>query len=441
MALSLDRRRFLTSSLAGACIFADPRLPSAAAAAPKTLEAKPFQASLDVARKKIALSAFNASVPGPLLRVRQGDPLKLRLTNGLDAPLALHWHGVRLPNRMDGAPGLTQTAVAPGGTFDIAFPARDAGTFWYRPDVATFGAGQDWRGLHGMLIVEERTPPPVDHDIPMLLDDWRFDGGGGLADPGGDGESLLTINGKPAPLTIDASPGARLRLRLLNASPDRLLVLSLDGPPPLIVAVDGQPCDPFNPVRQTLPLSPGARFDVMVDLPRPETSATRLVLRGESGGDRDVLVVQTSGAARADRPAFVSLPQNPGLPAEIALQDAVRADIRIDRAERRGFAVNGQSGAELSPRPLFSARRGAPVSLGFVNASNALQIMHIHGHVCRILHDLDDGWDPYWRDSVALPPGKTHHVAFVADNPGKWLIESAILDPERLPMRTWFAVT
>ena len=95
----------------------------------------------------------------------------------------------------------------------------------------------------------------------------------------------------------------------------------------------------------------------------------------------------------------------------------------------------------MSGKPLFAVRRGTTVTLTFVNTTTVPQQMHIHGHVWRLLHDLDDGWDPYWRDSVLLAPGKTKHVAFIADNPGKWALASSMLDRQGHGLASWFHVT
>ncbi len=83
--------------------------------------------------------------------------------------------------------------------------------------------------------------------------------------------------------------------------------------------------------------------------------------------------------------------------------------------------MNGAPGG-FNGKPLFSVKRGTPVSLGFLNKTLATLNMRVHGHVVRLLHDLDDGWEPYWRNAVIVAEGRTKHVAFVADNPGKWAI-------------------
>src|SRR6188472_906679 len=108
---------------------------------------------------------YDGIAPGPTLRVRRGDELRVRLANDLAAPTSVHWHGIRLPNAMDGVPQLTQPAAAPGASFDYRFRPPDAGTFWYHADAA----GQADRGLAGPLIVEEAQLVDVDRDIAVVL--------------------------------------------------------------------------------------------------------------------------------------------------------------------------------------------------------------------------------------------------------------------------------
>ena len=96
--------------------------------------------------------------------------------------------------------------------------------------------------------------------------------------------------------------------------------------------------------------------------------------------------------------------------------------------------------AGWSAKPAFSAPRGAPVTLGLVNRTAYPQTMRLGGHVARLLHALDDGWEPYWRDIFLVPPGKTVHAAFIADNPGKWPIESASPERRNAGLAAWFQV-
>jgi FtsP/CotA-like multicopper oxidase with cupredoxin domain len=116
--------------------------------------------------------AYNGVVPGPEIRVRQGDRLRIFVENRLSEETTVHWHGVRVPNRMDGVPHLTQAPIGPGETYIYEFEASDAGTYWYHPHHRSFE--QVGRGLAGPLIVEERNRIAVDRDVTWMLGDWRL---------------------------------------------------------------------------------------------------------------------------------------------------------------------------------------------------------------------------------------------------------------------------
>ncbi len=265
---------------------------------------------------------------------------------------------------------------------------------------------------------------------------------------------LVTVNSRPAPVTETLPPSSRVRLRILNAAVARVMLVAFAGAKPWILAIDGQPCEAFEPVRRTIPIGPGARFDVMLDLPAEAGVEAVLTLRGDDEPDRALLVFKTEGEPRAPAPPIASLPQNPLLPAVIKLQNARKIDIVIEPLAKSGEAavspastrplywrLNGVASEGFGPTPLFSVKRGAPVTLGLINRTGFVQQIHVHGHHMRLLHDLDDGWEPYWRDAVLVPEGKTKHVAFVADNPGKWAIECLMAERQAAGMATWFEVT
>ena len=145
---AFTRRSFLASSLAGGA--AATAIGTSGLAAPQTrsfaLNAAPGLARLTpVPRAETPAWAYNSQVPGPELRVRQGERLRIDVTNGLDEETTVHWHGLRLPNAMDGVAYLTQVPIAPGETFTYEFDAIDAGTFWYHPHQRSFE--QVGRGL------------------------------------------------------------------------------------------------------------------------------------------------------------------------------------------------------------------------------------------------------------------------------------------------------
>ncbi|MCI4678467.1 multicopper oxidase family protein [Rhodoblastus acidophilus] len=408
---------------------------------------------------------FGGDVPGPLLRVRLGQEIKARLINKLDQPTALHWRGMRIANEIDGAAGLVHKSLAPGESRDFRFTPPDAGTFFYQPLIQPFSGEQLGRGLQGVVIVDEPKPIFSDSELILVLDDWRLDAKGQIvpdfdhpADVLRQGRlgavGSVNARAKPAPLTF--APGARLRLRLVNAATARIMSLYLPGGDLKAIALDGQFCDPFEPHDRTLPLGPGARCDLLLDLAPTENQSFKLILRGEAElPDLTLLEIRTKGAVRPPAPPIAAPPLNPLLPAEIRLEKSKRLDLVIaggatrttpsrykptGEALRRVWSINGRSSTGLDGPPLFSVKKGSPVTLGLVNKSLFAQAIHVQGHVVRLLHDLDDGWEPYWRDSVIVPPKRTKHIAFVADNPGKWLVASAILDHFANGLAAWFEV-
>ncbi|WP_400767596.1 multicopper oxidase family protein [Methylosinus sporium] len=423
------------------------------AAGPKTLTARKGTASLlPEPGHATEIWGFEGKAPGPLLRYALGDELAVGLANGLDKPLSIHWHGMRGDNAMDGVAPLTQAEVAPGGRFDYRRKLIDAGLFCYRPSV--FGATPELcgRGLKGLVVVDEPKPLEADADLLLVLDDWRLDKNGAIeadfastAAAAGAGRigTLVAVDGAPAPARRDFAPGARIRLRLANLANARIMFVGFDNIQPFVVAVDSQPCDAFEPVRRTIPAAPGARFELLFDLPRAENAAAKLILRGMDGEpDRELAIFTTRGGKAASRPPIASAAQNPLLPIEIKLQAAKKVDLTLEPPAAPGvpWRINGAPSKSYGGPPLFQVKRGAPVTLGFVNRSDVVAVMHVHGHCVRLLHDLDDGWEPYWRNGVVVPPGKTKHVAFVADSPGKWAVHDDILEHEAAGLAAWFEV-
>src|SRR5918997_3545207 len=165
--------------------------------------------------KTSAIWGFDGVIPGPLLRVRRGEALRVRVANELTEPITVHWHGLRVPNAMDGVPYLTQQPIAPSASFDYRFTPPDAGTFWYHSRLAPASAPR--RSLYGVLIVDEIQRLQVDRDVILLLDEWRLNPDATAAEaPGPPGETRHpTINGGPS-FDIPLRVNERARLRLIN---------------------------------------------------------------------------------------------------------------------------------------------------------------------------------------------------------------------------------
>jgi FtsP/CotA-like multicopper oxidase with cupredoxin domain len=358
---------------------------------------------------------FNGTTPGPVIRMRRGDEVKVRLVNGLDEPTALHWHGVRVPNAMDGGVPLTGPPVAPGASFDYRFRVPDAGTFWYR----AAARAQQESGLYGALIVAEPAPLPVDQDHLLVFGDQRSSR---------DGTRQFTLNGTAA-RDISVRSNERLRLRFVNASVSRVMNARIKDHRVIVMALDGEPAEPFASRDGLIQLGPGNRADVFVDATLAPRSVASIALMQDGGEAQVVRIVYGKTPARsAPLGEPVPLPTNP-LPAQM----------NFSRAQRATLPVGGSNAATLAGMPLFSAERGRTVVMALDNRDAGAQVVHLHGHHFRLLDRLDDGWKPYWLDTVVVERRQTARIAFVADNPGRWLIEQQAIDGPAAGVN-WFEV-
>jgi FtsP/CotA-like multicopper oxidase with cupredoxin domain len=408
----VSRRRFLAGA-AAAC-FGSRLHAETTSDGVQVLHALTGAAATSSEKKDPALWGYDGTVPGPTLRVKRGEELRLRLVNDLAEPTTIHWHGVRLPNAMDGVPLLTQLPVAPGTSFDYRFQPPDAGTFWYH---AHAGRQID-QGLHGALIVEETEAIAVDRDIVLVLEM-----------PVEPGNPQIRVNGSIRP-DIPVKTGERLRLRLINASSAGGLFVKLEDHAAWVMAIDGQPAEPFLARDSRIGLGPGNRADLFVDTDR--NAGTAAAIRAGAGDEHPIarLVYESGGDVHAARrPQPHPLPPNP-LPSRIDLKGSLRAEMALGNLKPR----------EPVGPPLFTVARGRAVTLAMRNPSGQPQAVHVHGHSFRLLDRLDDGWKPYWMDTVVVGE-QTERIAFVAAIPGKWLIECRVLERRDTDTAVWFAVT
>ena len=414
--------------------------------------------------------AYEGTVPGPELRFRQGDRLRVALHNKLEAPTTIHWHGIRLPNAMDGVPHATQPPVAPGGSFTYEFDLPDAGTYWYHPHAQS--DRQVGRGLSGALVVEETAPEQVDRDLVWLLSDWRLDpqaqlvaNFGNMHDVSHDGRlgNTVTINGQ-VPERFEVSPGERLRLRLINAANARIFELEFRDHAPLIVALDGQAIDPHRPAEDRVVVAPGQRTDLILDCigaPGGVSQVNDFQYRSQPYRLVDLaysdVPIRRERLPQPERPPRNPVPE-PDLSApqrhDIVLGggmmggmthatvDGRQLSMREMVGQGLAWALNGAAATEAhSQPPLFEARLGSSVVLGIVNETAWPHPMHLHGHIFQVIGR--NGTPPArqeWRDTVLIEPEERLEVAFRADNPGDWMIHCHILEHQAGGMMGLFRV-
>ncbi len=463
----MHRRRFLqvtAGGLVGATLLPAGAHADASERAPVRLRAAPGVYRLHPTETEPAtLMQFNASIPGPVLRIPRGRETTIRFDNALDEPSSVHWHGLRIDNAMDGVPGMTQAPVEPGQSFDYVLKPPDAGTYWYHTHLRSWA--QLALGLAGVLIVEEDTPPVVDRDLVVAIDDWRINREGrfDIASLGhlhdwshaGRIGNLITVNGKTG-TRYPVRRGERIRLRLVNIANARTMQLLIEEPQLQVVAIDGQPVEPFIPRDGRLTLAVGQRVDVVIDFAGEpgQSSAIELLVRDNAyvivGFDYGESVLR-----KLPLESPLRLPPNPlhrvALPDEflhVPLRMQGGAMSRFSGAQVDGralsiselverklvWAMNGVAG--LPEAPLFRVTRGTAVSLELDNDTRWPHAMHVHGH-----HFVRASAPGIWRDTVLIDPGERDALRFVADNPGRWLIHCHMAEHMAGGMLTWFEVT
>ena len=458
---TLSRRSLVRVAVAGFSAAALPRLaPATSALREVTLRAAPATASLlPGSGRSTAVWAYDGQVPGPVLRFRQGERARIVFENQLPEPTTVHWHGLRVPNAMDGVPGISQQPVPPGGRFVYEFDLPDAGSYWYHPHFRS--AEQQDRGLHGALVVEEASPPPVDRDLVWLLDDWRLDGQANIVEDfdnrhdmshAGRLGNTATVNGT----AIESFPvraGERVRLRLVNAANAWINALDFEGHEPLVVALDGHPVTPHRPPGGVVVVAPAQRVDVLLDMRGEPGSRHPVMDRYYTGNEYALLDLVYEDTALREQPpeSPFELAANP-LPEPVesgaerltlsfaggamsrfegGVLDGERLDARGMVQRGRFWTVNGVAAGDRPGAPLLDLAMGRDYLLRLQNETAFPHPIHLHGQPFRVL-SRDGQPEPHrpWRDTVLLAPEEHAEVLLRAHNPGQWMLHCHI--PEHM---------
>jgi FtsP/CotA-like multicopper oxidase with cupredoxin domain len=369
----------------------------------------------------------------------------------------VHWHGLRVPNAMDGVPHLTQEPIAPGGRFVYEFDVPDAGTYWYHPHQRSFE--QVGRGLYGPLIVEEADPPKVDRDVTWVLDDWRLTRDASISDDFGNMHDVshngrlgntVTVNGRILE-AFAVKSGERIRLRLINAANARVFGLRFSGHRPVVIAIDGQPVTPHEGSADGVVVAPAMRMDVILDL--PGNPGERFSVVDAFYPQRAYRLLDLAYDAEPLRERVPDSP--PGLPANTlpepdtangerhdivlgggamgsmraAVMDGRRVDIREMVHNGKAWAINGVVATGHVMEPMLTLKRGRTHVLAMHNDTPWHHPMHLHGHSFRVIsRDGQPTHHREWQDTVLMNPRERVEVAFVADNPGDWMFHCHILE-------------
>jgi FtsP/CotA-like multicopper oxidase with cupredoxin domain len=413
---------------------ATPRMAAAQGHPPLKLQAKVDTLALRPGEPDTPIWSLQGAKPGT--GFRRGDILEVALSNELPVPAVLNWHG------MDGVPAAEALAgpgpVASGASENLMIPLRHAGTFLC--DLRLLGDGQARPSRAWPLIVGESQPPAVDRDETLLFEDWRLRPDGSASPPGIDAKDatpVYTINGLTA-LDITARRHERLRFRFVNGFQRNVIAIKIEKHDVRVMALDSQPSEPFLARDGTLVLAPGSRADAFVDMTAPPGSTSSILLH-DGKAPRPIARLITSNEAPArdvPLPAAPPLPSN-GLPAQLDLKNALRVDLALG-----GPLADWITPASFttSTAPAFRAKTGRIVVAALTNRANIPAVFHLHGHHFRLLDRLDDGWKPFWLDTLAIDAGQTLRIAFAAENAGHWLMEAMTTDWAAPRLVRWYSV-
>ncbi|WP_433946711.1 multicopper oxidase family protein [Paenibacillus sp. SN-8-1] len=431
--------------------------------------------------KTLSVWTFNNSVPGPQIRVKVGDTVKINLKNEMKQPVSIHWHGYPVPNNMDGIPGMTQDAVEPGKTFTYEFKATTPGTYWYHSHQDS--VNQVDKGLYGSLIVED-PKDDFDKDYTLMLDEWMSSGdmnmGGkteesasthmdmthdssdmdmGNMDHGemdmSDSDmnmdhssmnmsghdmsmyDIYTINGKSGnsidPLLV--KKGDKVRIRLINAG-FITHQMHLHGHDFKVIATDGQPVNDSAVIQnQLLSIAPGERYDIEFTTDNPGSWLLEEHGKASSKIQNMKAVIQYEGSdAKTDKsnasdttlPLFDLKQYGKMSKAKFSLSQKFDQEVtlNLNTEMKNGEMVYTINGKVFPDTDKINVKKGDKVKVTFVNKSNSDDHpMHLHGHFFQVLSKNGQPYQgsPIMKDTLNVKPGETYEVAFEADSPGDWM--------------------
>ena len=453
--------------------------------------------------RSLVMYAYNGQYPGPLIQVDQGATITVRFTNAIDQPTAVHWHGIRLENRSDGSPGVTQDAVEPGGSFVYRIHFRDAGIYWYHPHIRE-DIQQDL-GLYGNLLVRPKRPDafgPVNREETLMLDDLLL-GDAGLVPYGADQTThalmgrfgnILLVNGETG-YHLAVKPGEVVRFYLTNVSNTRTFNLAFPGATMKLVGADVGRYE-REVWTDHVPIAPAQRY--IVDVRFPEAGAFPLMNQvqaidhniGNFYPEFDTLGIVTArgaGAAPDLRTAYLKLRVNRDVVTDIAryrpwfartpdkqllltlqlgdlpfgVMQMLRRDAMYSHPvewsgtmpmmdwlptarEARWLLRDPATGSENMDIQ-WRFKLGDIVKIRIGNDRSSLHPMshpiHLHGQRFLVLaHNDVPSSDLVWKDTVLIPVGGTADLLVEMSNPGKWMVHCHIAEHLETGMMAVFEV-
>jgi FtsP/CotA-like multicopper oxidase with cupredoxin domain len=401
------------------------------------------------AGKPVGATLVGGELPGPEIRIKEGELLRVKVQNAMDEPTTIHWHGLLLPAAMDGVPDLTQAPIQPGQVFLYEFPIRQSGTFWYHSHVEL----QEQSGLSGPFIIEPKEEPlKYDHDYVLFVTDWlnsdpneviprlRKEGMAmrakmkpgmkmkmGEADLSDVRYDAFLLNGKSnhSPWSRAARPGDRIRFRLINGGASTFFRFMIDGHSLTITHADGEPVKPVEV--DNLLIGSGECYDMLVKVGASGAYTIRAEAQDGSGAALGVLHTRDANAVLNPKPPLwgkrtldysqllsshpTRLPAGPERRFTLALGGDMMNYV---------WKINDQAYPQADPLVI---KEGERIFVEVKNNTKMFHPMHLHGHFYRLLSGRGgpSGEDFAPRKHTAwVAPDGTLKFEFFADSPGKW---------------------
>lgn len=379
------------------------------------------------------MMTYNGSIPGPVLNAVAGNEVIVHFTNELAEPTTVHWHGLRIPDEMDGTPRV-QDPIPPGGTFTYRFVVPEAGTFWYHPHVRA--NEQLEKGLSGPIVIRDALDPAYDAERMIVLDDILIDPASSVLPAflashpevmhGRYGNVLLT-NGRRSDLVPPgmADEGQVERWRIVNVANARTMELAIANAAFRVIGTDGGLlAEPYETANLTVPV--GARYDVEVSYDQPGIVAlqSRLV----EGGTSPVYLVEVASTGMAPRIVDRILPE-PRSPGTAVRDERITFSAVDDPTLGLRWQLNG---LDAPIDPLFTFAQGDVVHITLENQAGPEHPFHLHGQWFEVVSGA--GVRPGLYDTVLIPGLSTIEIIAYLDNPGRWMAHCHILEHAELGM-------
>ena len=379
------------------------------------LALRPGQFPLRTGAPATAVWLLEDTEPDPASRIRPGGRFDLALANGLPVAAAISIRG--LDGTAAAEPLLVQLPIPAGGKTTLPVQWRQSGTFLLDGRLLNEGTG---RPLLPRVLVVEDDKPQADRDEVLLIEDRRLKTDGTALMPGRearDATLLFTVNRLPA-IDITLKRNERLRLRMINGCQRAIIALKIADLATRVMAIDSEAAEPFVAREGRIVLAPGTRIDALIDATAPAGTISPILLHDGVKPQPIGRIIMSNDAAAREAPLPEAEPLVASPRSRIDLTSALRVDLALDTAQWSEPAAFDKTSA-----PVLRAAHSRTIVLALTNNGATPATFHLHGHHFRLLDRLDDGWKPFWLDTLAFQSGQTQRIAFAADFPGRWLME------------------